>query len=84
MAPHKGNRMSNIIEDAYNSMHNKQTIPNLTAAIAVFEKLKADHDAWYMRHDRVSMAMMSERETLTNKCDWAIKMLSREIEKNSG
>jgi hypothetical protein len=72
--------MGNIIEDSYVAMQNKKSIPDFSAAIAVFEKRKADYDAWYMAHDRVSIAMMCERESLIANCDWAINALNSEAE----
>ena len=69
----------NIIEDSYRVMQNRRNIKNLYDAIAVFQKKKDDYDAWYLKRDRVSLRMISDRDTLIQNCDWAIKELNNEV-----
>lgn len=69
----------NIIEDSYRVMQNRRNIKNLSDAIAVFQKKKDDYDAWYLKRDRVSLRMISDRDTLIQNCDWAIKELNNEV-----
>lgn len=49
----------------------------LSAAVGVFEKRINDYDAWYYKQDRVSLAIIAERESLVDKCQWAIEELKK-------
>lgn len=48
---------------------------DFSEAIKVFENINQRHRDWYMRHERVSLAMMSEREYIDRQCKWAIERL---------
>jgi hypothetical protein len=54
-----------------------QTIDSsaLLAAADVFDDIFRKHQEWFMRHERVSLAMMSERENIRARCEWAAKVL---------
>lgn len=56
---------------------NTRLIGGLSAAIGVFEKRMDDYDAWYYKQPRVSLAIMAERESLVDKCQWAIEELKK-------
>lgn len=48
---------------------------HLQYAVSLFESLKAEYLKRYMARERVSLAMMAERETFEQHCDWAVKVL---------
>lgn len=54
-------------------------LSDLLGVISLFEQMKADYIKRYMQRERVSLAMMMERETFEERCDWAIAMLRRKI-----
>jgi len=45
------------------------------AAIQYLEQCKSAYLKWYMSHERVSLAMMCEKDDTVGKYDWAIKTL---------
>ncbi len=49
----------------------------LSVAIRVFQKRMDDYDAWYYKQDRISLAIMDEREALVDRCNWAIDQLKK-------
>lgn len=69
----------NYTEDM-NAVMEKEENPNgsyvlYEDVISVFEDIKNRFDDWYMKREKVSLAMMMEREELFRKCDWALERL---------
>jgi hypothetical protein len=50
---------------------------------AIFDEIFRKHDTWFLGRDRVSLDMMSEREHIRGRCDWAAKVL-RDYAANAG
>lgn len=52
-------------------------------AIKYFEDMEKKQTDWYMKHDKVSFAMMVEYDNFLRKVKWAIKTLKeKELEEN--